>query len=647
MANKPYRNIRGFDQAPDGLDYKDLMKRGRASLASLDTAAATAVTTVYSIYSFNFTPTSVIFANTPSTINEDIGNLTYDSTEKIFTITGELRNGTATDTATPGDFVSGLVAASRVFFDQSLQTLSVYDSSGNEDLSLDVAGDSWYNGSGNFGFGTITPDAKVDIQSQSTNTLRLTHTSETWYTDLSTSSTGLLLLRPSDGGVTIDLDNTGGDVYLLVSNEDDSDLTSHARVHIRSSLNGAGGGDPILEWSTDLFGSNSKYSMGIDNSVSGDPLKISRGSALGTNDLFAITSTGEVLIADVSAHSGFLSILTVRPSLAPGAGVDAYCMYFKPTIAEASSGTHALFAGTYFDTPVITSGAGGVTDACNVYFAGAPSASGATNLNVFVASGNNRFKDHSGFGAITTPDQNVPIHALNGNSSIQMALERSGSSAALMYIGASSDGFGVWSSSPSQLFWISSTGSVGIKGAPSYDLDVTGSARITTDLGIGAAPNASYRLLVSDSATNSRSRFENTAGGSASNDMGFEFYMQDSAGNQDLFAYMLVGSSTATSGSETTSIQIGTFASGSLGSRFFIEGAVCRTAGELEIDGDIDHDGSNIGFFGVTPTARAAAYTVSNLTTDRTYDANATTLDEIADVLGTLIADLRAYGLVQ
>lgn len=39
-------------------------------------------------------------------------------------------------------------------------------------------------------------------------------------------------------------------------------------------------------------------------------------------------------------------------------------------------------------------------------------------------------------------------------------------------------------------------------------------------------------------------------------------------------------------------------------------------------------------------------YAISNVSTDRTYDANATTLDEIADVLGTLIADLRTIGLV-
>lgn len=40
------------------------------------------------------------------------------------------------------------------------------------------------------------------------------------------------------------------------------------------------------------------------------------------------------------------------------------------------------------------------------------------------------------------------------------------------------------------------------------------------------------------------------------------------------------------------------------------------------------------------------AYTPTNVTTDRSYDANATTLDEIADVLGTLIADLKKRGLL-
>lgn len=39
-------------------------------------------------------------------------------------------------------------------------------------------------------------------------------------------------------------------------------------------------------------------------------------------------------------------------------------------------------------------------------------------------------------------------------------------------------------------------------------------------------------------------------------------------------------------------------------------------------------------------------YSVSNGTTDRTYDADATSVDELADILATLIADLRSLGLV-
>lgn len=67
---------------------------------------------------------------------------------------------------------------------------------------------------------------------------------------------------------------------------------------------------------------------------------------------------------------------------------------------------------------------------------------------------------------------------------------------------------------------------------------------------------------------------------------------------------------------------------------------------EIEIDGDLNHDGTNVGFYGTAPVAQSSAYTPSNVATDRSYDANSTTLDEIADVLGTLIADLQATGLI-
>lgn len=45
-------------------------------------------------------------------------------------------------------------------------------------------------------------------------------------------------------------------------------------------------------------------------------------------------------------------------------------------------------------------------------------------------------------------------------------------------------------------------------------------------------------------------------------------------------------------------------------------------------------------------TTHANAYTPTNVTTDRSYDANATTTDELADILGTLIADLKAQNVI-
>lgn len=51
--------------------------------------------------------------------------------------------------------------------------------------------------------------------------------------------------------------------------------------------------------------------------------------------------------------------------------------------------------------------------------------------------------------------------------------------------------------------------------------------------------------------------------------------------------------------------------------------------------------------FNVAPTSVQTGYTTfTNLTTDRTCNANATTVDELADILGTLIEDLKAKGII-
>ena len=66
-------------------------------------------------------------------------------------------------------------------------------------------------------------------------------------------------------------------------------------------------------------------------------------------------------------------------------------------------------------------------------------------------------------------------------------------------------------------------------------------------------------------------------------------------------------------------------------------------------NGDIRLGGSGdkIGFFGTAVASRPSAYTPTNVTTDRSFDADLVLITELADVVGTLISDLQSLGLLQ
>lgn len=58
-------------------------------------------------------------------------------------------------------------------------------------------------------------------------------------------------------------------------------------------------------------------------------------------------------------------------------------------------------------------------------------------------------------------------------------------------------------------------------------------------------------------------------------------------------------------------------------------------------------DATGLAFYNTTPAAQATGYTsFINLSTDRTCDANSTTVAELADILGTLIDDLKLTGII-
>lgn len=68
----------------------------------------------------------------------------------------------------------------------------------------------------------------------------------------------------------------------------------------------------------------------------------------------------------------------------------------------------------------------------------------------------------------------------------------------------------------------------------------------------------------------------------------------------------------------------------------------------LTVNGNatVGGSGGSVGFYGATPVAKSSAYSTTNVTTDRSFNANSTSVDQLADVLGTLIADLKNMGLI-
>jgi hypothetical protein len=90
------------------------------------------------------------------------------------------------------------------------------------------------------------------------------------------------------------------------------------------------------------------------------------------------------------------------------------------------------------------------------------------------------------------------------------------------------------------------------------------------------------------------------------------------------------------------------------GSRTVVHGATIELDGSVNFDGvagdhlTLYYNGVDNKFYeiGRRVVSASQTYTVTNALTDRSYDANATSVDELADVLGTLIADLRAKKIV-
>ena len=111
-------------------------------------------------------------------------------------------------------------------------------------------------------------------------------------------------------------------------------------------------------------------------------------SGTGPHAIGSATNSSYALLIDPVGFSGTVNprTLGVKGNFSPAAGNDGYGFETSTTINKAGSGTHANFIGAIFNPPTIGAGAATLTNAYNVYIAGAPS-TGTNKFALYVASG--------------------------------------------------------------------------------------------------------------------------------------------------------------------------------------------------------------------------------------------------------------------
>lgn len=70
------------------------------------------------------------------------------------------------------------------------------------------------------------------------------------------------------------------------------------------------------------------------------------------------------------------------------------------------------------------------------------------------------------------------------------------------------------------------------------------------------------------------------------------------------------------------------------------------TAARLGLEIEASGTAAKLGFYGHATAIQPSAYTITNDSADRALDCNSTTLDELADVVGSLVKDLQSIGIL-
>ena len=305
--------------------------------------------------------------------------------------------------------------------------------------------------------------------------------------------------------------------------------------------------------------------------------------------------------SDGSSTIGYKTFLGGALTGAPGDTTELVGLVFKGTIVtQTAANTIGNIASLTVNEPNITdnlTGGGVITQASTVRISGAPD-EGVNNYALLVESGKVRCA-----GGSFEVSQSGP-HSLGGLVTGRYALTLTGA--------FTSDG----STNESAAFRIS-TGLTGFAGDNVLLCGMRVSAAISTQTATETVNDIAQLQLDEPQITDNL-----TGGGVITN------------------ASTLLITGAPTEGVSNWAILVD---SGAV--KF---GDILQVVGAIELDGDLNHDGVNVGFYGTTPAAQSAAYTRNaTIVEDRTLLASASaTATNNNNVLAALIADLQTIGLL-
>lgn len=166
----------------------------------------------------------------------------------------------------------------------------------------------------------------------------------------------------------------------------------------------------------------------------------------------------------------------------------------------------------------------------------------------------------------------------------------------------------------------SQSGTTGYATIYSGGSSTPGSRTLTVNEFIAAAGATIQYPFRIEASTNS--------GWAAGRGVGMEFFMDTGGANDEIGGIIEVVSTDLTAASEDFDMVVKIMAAGAAATE------------KLRIKGN---SGAAITLYQVN---NGSAYSITNGVTDRTYDANATTLDELADIVYTLIQDLKLTNII-